>query len=197
MKKLLILLMTLAAIGGCRSHKEVAKADSVRVQQVQHSHTVLQSKDAAASFDSLNIEIQGVKMVVVPAEDGRFSVESEAGDSSAPMAPVRLMTKLLLNAAGLVTGKAGLVPGKIAGGRGVLFSADKISLTKGKGSVKVQEQRYEKNDSSARDSSKSKIREKVIKKPSSGWNIVLWAAGIAAIFIIIGLVRSKHLGKNS
>ena len=58
MKKLLILLMTLAAMGGCRSHKEVAKADSVRVQQVQHSHTVLQSWDSAASFDSMNIEIQ-------------------------------------------------------------------------------------------------------------------------------------------
>lgn len=190
MKKLLILLMTLAAMGGCRSHKEVAKADSVRVQQVQHSHTVQQSRDSAASFDSMNIEIQGVKMVVVPAENGRFFVESEAGDSSAPMAPVRLMTKLLLNA-------AGLVPGKIAGGKGVLFSADKISLTKGKGSVKVQEQRYEKNDSSARDSSKSKIREKVIKKPSSGWHKVLWAAGIAAICIIIVLVRIKHLYKNS
>ena len=178
-----VFLAALLALGGCRSHKAVVRSDSVHVQQVQHSYTLQQYRDSPAASDSLCIDMQGVRIFVLPASDscGEYVGGDVLTDSSS----------LGGMAGGVITGMMRRIAGGMPKGNGLVFSADRISVSDGKNSVSVKDSRYERNDSSARDSSRVKVKSKVMDKPSSGWRPMVWILGIFVLVIVTEFIRNR------
>lgn len=177
----------LLTLGSCRSHKEVVKSDSVSVHQVHDSHTLQQFRDSAASFDSLRIDMQNVKILVLPSDSnmvvhGGPSAAQDSGRSSGVLPGIIACMEKMATGSGIV-------------GKGLILSADNISISKGKECVEVKETVYAKRDSSARDSSRYVKKDKVTDKPQSGWTPLFFILGIFALAVIVELIRKKYKRK--
>ena len=79
-------------------------------------------------------------------------------------------------------------------GRGMLLSADNISISRGKGSTSIKESVSVKNDSSSRDSSRCTAKKEVKDKPQSGWTPMVWILGIFVLVIVAEFIRNRFKG---
>ena len=97
-------------------------------------------------------------------------------------------------AGGVITGMMRRLARGMPKGNGMVFSADRISVSDGTSSVSVKDSRYERNDSSVRDSSRVKVKSKVVDKPSSGWSPMVWILGIFVLVIVAEFIRNRFKG---
>ena len=172
-------IVALVAFLGCRTHKEMVKADSIKVQQTQHSHTIETARDSTAESDSISIDMQGVKILVLPD----LSVPADSGTA--------LDTEFVGSAKGIL-GRLGKMKDLLKKENGLFLAADQIKISKGKAAVNVKESHSEKSDSSSQDSSAAKVKGKVVDKPPSGWAPMIWILAIFLFFIIAEYIRSKY-----
>ena len=188
---LIVSFFALAALAsGCRSHKETVKGDSVSVHQVHSSHTLQQFRDSTSASDSFCIDMQNVKIFVFQDSMVASQGSDTAQDSGSPAG---FFPAIIANMMGNMVGSSRM-RGDMGGssGRGMLLSADNISISRGKGSTSVKESVSAKNDSSARDSSRLKVKSKVVDKPPSGWKPMFWILGIFAVVIVAEYLRNKY-----
>lgn len=189
MRKTLFIFSVAALLCGCRSHKEIVKSDSISVHQVHSSQTLQQLRDSSSAFDSFRIDMQNVKIFVF--QDSNM-VTSQGFDTAQASGPAGFFPGIIASMMGNMVGTSLRGDKTASSGRGIVFSADNISISRGKGSSSIKESVSVKNDSS--DSSRCTAKKKVKDKPQSGWSPMVWILGIFVFFIVAEYIRNRFKG---